>query len=164
MGEILKPKFGQLVIWPKSTEWVRTFSSLVNWAFGNVLMMVSNAIDRYKTDEMHEDVEHVILWSAVIIIWWYVCGLQEREFGYLVTVSAGRRVPLRSGIIIPHNNVTYQPPYCSKPNQIAVTSAAPLLTAQYHYMEYIESNHRERIWSLLPISAKICANPSMPKS
>ena len=68
-------------------------------------------------------------------------GLREREFGHLVTISAGRRVPLSSGIIIPHNNVTHQPPYCTKPNRIAVASAAPLHTAQYRYMEYIESNH-----------------------
>ena len=78
-------------------------------------------------------------------------GLREREFGHLVTTSAGRRVPLSSGIIIPHNNSTHQPPYCTEPNQIAIASAAPLHTAQYHYMDYIESNHTDTIQIFLSI-------------
>ena len=78
-------------------------------------------------------------------------SLREREFGHLVTISAGRRVPLSSGIIIPHNNSTHQPPYCTEPNQIAVASAAPLHTAQYHYMDYIESNHTDTIQIFLSI-------------
>ena len=40
---------------------------------------------------------------------------------------------------------TNRSPYCTEPNQIAVASAAPLHTAQYRYMEYIESNHTDTI-------------------